>query len=130
MEDETLHAPALLKTHEVKHDNFEKQDDQTTCSLAKENPGITAAGDCEAPSSGGSSTPPLTPSDLESSSPPSSSLPQPERFDFIPPRQVQSTTLSKTQKRKLERKRAAAKKAEAAELMRRMEKKATQSPEQ
>ena len=117
----TLEAPAQIGSQSNAIDNnIGKQDDQTTCKGSRESPRINTAEDGEA-ASVKEHIPPATSFGTKPPSPPQFSPPQPEKFDYIPPRQIQPTELSKTQKRRLERKRAAAKKAETAARMRMME---------
>ena len=129
LEGEALEAPKVLHMQGTRQDDVQdevgEKDDQTTYDGTS---GITTAEDGEM-ASGGEATPfRPTPSDSETSSPPFFSLYQAEKFDVIPPKQAQAPGLSKTQKRKLERKRAAAKKVEEAKRLR-MEKEAAQSPD-
>ena len=128
LEGETLEAPKALHMQGTEQDDVQdegaEKDDQTTCDGSS---GITVVGDGEM-ASGGEDTPSRsTPSDSETSCPPFVLLPQAETFDFIPPMQAQAPGPSKTQKRKLERKRAAAKKAEEAKRLR-TEEEAAHSP--
>ena len=128
LEGETLEAPKVLHMQGTEQDDVQdegaEKDDQTTCDGSS---GITVVGDGEM-ASGGEDTPSRpTPSDTATSPPLFFSLPQAEKFNFIPPMQAQAPGPSKTQKRKLERKRAAAKKAEEAKRLR-MEEEAAQSP--
>ena len=129
LEGEASEAPKVLHMQGTRQDDVQdevgEKDDQTTYDGYR---GITAAEDDEM-ASGGEDTPlRLTPPDTETYSSPFFSLYQPEKFDFILPRQAQAPGLSKTQKRKLERKRAAAKKVEEAKRLR-MGKEAAQSPD-
>ena len=94
-------------------------------AVASRSSRITSTAESDEVSSGGHSTLPLIPSDRRVSAPYSISTPQVERFDSSPIKpqatelpKPQPTQLSKTQKRKLERKRAAAKKLEAEKALR------------
>lgn len=102
-----------------------KRDGQKIRDVASRSSRITSTAESDEVSSGGHSTLPLIPSDRRVSAPYSISTPQVERFESSPLKpqatelpEPQPTQLSKTQKRKLERKRAAAKKLEAEKALR------------
>ena len=106
-EGETLEAPHALHMQGTKQDDLAGKDDQTTCDG---NSGTIAAEDGEV-ASGGEDTQ-SCPILFE---PETSSV---SLGGSVPQKQAQAPELSKTQKRKLERKRAAAKKAEEAKRLR------------
>ena len=110
-EGEKSQASAALTNIGVMQDNAEKGDNQKTCNVASESPRITSSAEIDKGCSGDDCNHPLVP-DRKYSSPRVISLPQAEKFDLIPP-MAQPTGLTKTQKRKLERRRAAEKKAKA-----------------
>ena len=113
LEGETLEAPHV-HMQGTEQDDLEGKDDQTICDG---NSGITAAEDGEM-ASGGEDTQ-SCPIRFE---PETSSV---SLGRSIPQKQAQAPELSKTQKRKLERKRAAAKKAEEAKRLKAIEEEAT-----
>ena len=126
LEGESSEAPRVLRMQGTKQDDVQDEKyDQTTyygsSGIYTAKGGVMASGAANVSSSPNSS-------DFESSSPLSFSPPRSKKFDFIPAKKAQAPPeLSKTQKRKLERKRAAAKKAEEAKRLRSVEEAAAQS---
>lgn len=124
----TLQAPAVFGDLYTSHDNFgagAKGEDHKTGNVAIVASSNTLARTCHVLSGGkGNQELSLNPSDIS----PPCCLSQPEAkvCDLISPIS-QPNEMSKTQKRKLERRRAAAKKAEAKELMPKKEEEAGES---
>ncbi len=105
----TMPAPVDLV-----HGNFGQKEEHGTCDVAPPIGSITASEDSTASGGVHVPTPTHIPSATQYSSPGASSPFHTEKFDFIPP-MIRPIELTKTQKRKLEKKRAALKKKEAAQ---------------
>lgn len=105
----------------------EANEDHKHYSVAVAGPSITTA-ECGDANSGVVHPQPATSPDTPASPPRESPPYQVEVFDFLSP-MPKAKEISKTEKRKLERRRAAAKKADEAAVKRRMEEEAAKTPE-
>ena len=121
-EGENVEAPAVLHTQGVEQHDFAAAKNHQTTSCDGDS-GNTRADTCKMASrierQNAPSRSPIPP-DTETPYVSFSRSP-PEHFDFIPPMRAPAPGPSKTQKRKLERKRAAAKKAEEAQRSKEVE---------